>query len=147
MNQKFSEPLPEFYERRVIFWNDEEKAFADKLDDFELENAKLLVLTETNNFEIKKILSKDDLTSNFLVYNPFDTNMEDDWLLDIKLFSEEFRADQISMWMQEMNIVSTPQLRNAIKIYKGFLNASARRKLVSQFSDDINSPKGCRICG
>ena len=58
LNQKFSEPLPEFYERRVIFWNDEEKAFADKLDDFELENAKLLILTETNNFEIKKMLSK-----------------------------------------------------------------------------------------
>lgn len=141
LNQKFSEPLPEFYERRVIFWNDEEKAFADKLEDFELENAKLLVLTETNNFEVKKILSKDDLTSNFLVYNPFDTNIEDDWLLDIKLFSEEFRADQISMWMQEMNIVSTPQLRNTIKNYKGFLNASNRRKLVSQFSDEIISPK------
>lgn len=145
LNQKFSEPLPEFYERRIIFWNDEEKAFADKLENFELDNAKLLFLTETNNFEVKKILSKDDLTSNFLVYNPFDTNMEDDWLLDIKLFSEEFRADQISMWMQEMNIIPTPQLRNAIKSHKGFLNASARRKLVSQFSDEINSPKNLHL--
>ena len=145
LNQKFSEPLPEFYERRVIFWNDEEKSFIDKLEDFELDNAELLVLTETNNFEIKKILSNDDLTTNFVVYNPFDTNMEDDWLLDIKLFSEEFRADQISMWMQEMNILPTPQLRNAIKIYKGFLNAANRRKLVSQFSDEITSPKNLHL--
>lgn len=45
LNQKFAEPLPEFYDRHIIFWNDEDKSFIDKLDDFELENAKLLVLT------------------------------------------------------------------------------------------------------
>ena len=140
LNQKFAEPLPEFYNRRIIFWNDEDKSFNDKLDDFELENAKLLVLTEKNNFEVKKILSQDDLTSNYLVYNPFAYDLEDDWLLDIKLFSEEFRADQISMWMQEMNIISTPALRNSIRMYQVFLNAISRRKLVSQFGNLIETP-------
>ena len=41
LNQKFSEPLPEFYERRIIVWNEEDQSFIDKLDDFELDNAKL----------------------------------------------------------------------------------------------------------
>lgn len=50
LNQKFAEPLPEFYERRIIVWNDEEQSFIDKLDDFELDNAKLLILNEKNNF-------------------------------------------------------------------------------------------------
>ena len=140
LNQKFSEPLPEFYDRRIIFWNDEDQSFIDKLDGFELENAKLLILTETNNFEVKKILTKDDLTNNYLVYNPMNYDMENDWLLDIKLFSEEFRADKISMWMQEMGIISTSALRNTIKIYQGYLNAISRRKLVSQFGKDIDTP-------
>ena len=25
LDKRFSEPLPEFYDRRIIFWNDEEK--------------------------------------------------------------------------------------------------------------------------
>lgn len=140
LEQRFSEPLPEFYERRIIFWNDEEKEFIDEINELELDNAKVLILNETNNFNIKKILSNDDLTSNYLIYNPFDVNMEDDWLLDIKLFSEEFRADQISMWMQEMHIEPIPAIRNKIKMYRGFLNASSRRKLVSQFGSDIDTP-------
>lgn len=140
LNQKFAEPLPEFYERRIIVWNDEDQSFIDKLEDFELDNAKLLILNEKNNFEVKRILSHDDLTSNYLLYNPFNTDMEDDWLLDIKLFSDVFRADQLSMWMQEMNIISTPALRKSIKMYQGFLNAISRRKLVSQFGDEIDKP-------
>lgn len=140
LNQKLAEPLPEFYARRIVVWNDEDQSFIDKLEDFELENAKLLVLSEKNNFEVKRILSHDDLISNYVLYNPFNTDMEDDWLLDIKLFSDEFRADQLSMWMQEMNIISTPALRKSIKMYQGFLNAISRRKLVSQFGDEIDKP-------
>lgn len=140
LEQRFSEPLPEFYDRRIIFWNDEEKEFIDEINELELSNAKVLVLNESNNFIVKKTLSNDDLTSNFLVYNPFDTNMEEDWLLDIKLFSEEFRADQLSMWMQEMHIEPLPAIRNKIKIYRGFLNAASRRKLVSQFGEEIDTP-------
>lgn len=140
LEQRFSEPLPEFYQRRVIFWNDEEKEFLDEINELELSNAKILVLNDTNNFIVKKTLSFDDETSNYLVYNCFDTNMEDDWLLDIKLYSEEFRADQLSIWMQEMNIEQTPAIRNKIKDYRGFLNAASRRKLVSQFGSEITTP-------
>ena len=140
LEQRFSEPLPEYYKRRVIFWDDEEKEFAEEINELELSNAKALILKDNNNFEIKKILSYDDLSSNFLIYNSFDTDLESDWLLDIKLYSEEFRADQISLWMQEMHIEPTPALRSTIKIYKGFLNAASRRKLLSQFGEEINTP-------
>ena len=80
------------------------------------------------------------MMNNYLVYNSFDTNMEDDWLLDIKLYSEEFRADQISIWMQEMHIEPIPAVRNKIKMYKGFLKAASRRRLLSQFGEQIDTP-------
>ena len=41
LEQRFSEPLPEFYERRIIFWNDEEKEFIDEVNELELSNAKV----------------------------------------------------------------------------------------------------------
>lgn len=39
LNRRFAAPLPEFYQRRIIFWYDEDKEFEDKLDKVVLENA------------------------------------------------------------------------------------------------------------
>ena len=33
LNRRFAAPLPEFYQRRIIFWYDEDKEFEDKLDE------------------------------------------------------------------------------------------------------------------
>ena len=45
LNRRFAAPLPEFYQRRIIFWYDEDKEFEDKLDEVVLENAKVIALT------------------------------------------------------------------------------------------------------
>ena len=139
LNKKFSEPLPEFFRRRVVFWNDEDGDFKNEIEGLQLENAKVIVLKENNNFAVKKLLTSEDLDNNYLVYNPFTTDMEDDWLLDIKLFSDDFRADQLSMWMQEMNIAPIPAVRVQLKQYRQYLNAASRRKVLAQFGSDITN--------
>ena len=139
LNAKFAEPLPEFSQRRIIFWNDEDGDFADSINELVLDNAKVVCLSENNNFAVKKLLSHDDLTNNYLLYVPIRNELEDDWLLDIKLFSEDFRADQLSIWLQEMNIASIPAIRDELKNYKQFLNAAARRKMLGQFGPDITT--------
>ncbi len=51
------------------------------------------------------------------VYSPLVYNRPDDnWLLDIELYSEEFRADLISIWMDEMGLASNPAMRKQVKI-------------------------------
>lgn len=134
LNQRFAAPLPEFYKRRIIFWYDEDGEFRERLDEVALNNAKLVALTGTNNFAVKKLLSVDDTTNNFLVYCPLSYEKpEDDWLLDIEMYSEEFRADLISIWMNEMGIPSTPAMRKQVKDYRKYFNAKARRdKIASQ---------------
>ena len=132
LNRRFAAPLPEFYQRRIIFWRDEDKEFEDKLDEVVLENAKVIPLTGRNAFSVKKLLTVDDLTTNYLVYNPLAYNRpEDNWLLDVELYSEEFRADLISIWMNEMRIVSNPGMRKQVKNYRIFFNAKERRLKVS----------------
>lgn len=138
LEQRFAEPLEDFYKRRIIFWNDEDGDFKEEVADLELSNAKILMLDSTNQFESKKILSFDDQDSNYLVYNPLITDPEHDWFLDIKLYSDEYRADQTSRWMQDMHIVNTPELRKEVKYYKGFFNAAGRRKLISDFDGAID---------
>lgn len=134
LKRRFAAPLPEFYNRRIIFWYDEDGEFEDKLDEIALENANLVALTNTNNFAVKKLLSYDDKSSNYLVYcSQSYEKLEDNWLLDIELYSEEFRADLISIWMDEMSIASTPAMRKQVKLYKKFFNNKDRRaKIVAQ---------------
>ena len=132
LNRRFAAPLPEFYQRRIIFWYDEDKEFEDKLDEVVLENAKVIALTGNNAFSVKKMLSVDDLTTNYLVYSPCVYNRPDDnWLLDVELYSEEFRADLISIWMDEMGLISNPAMRKQVKNYRAYFNAKDRRLKVS----------------
>ncbi len=116
LNRRFAAPLPEFYQRRIIFWYDEDKEFEDKLNEVVLENAEVITLTGNNAFSVKKRLSVEDLTTNYLVYSPLSYNRpEDNWLLDVALYSESFRADLISIWMDEMGLASVPTMRKAVK--------------------------------
>ena len=124
LNRRFAAPLPEFYKRRIVFWYDEDQEFADKLDEITVSGAKVIALTGTNNFYVKKLLAVDDPTSNYLVYSPLSyESQEDDWLLDMELYGEEFRADLVSMWMDEMGVAQTPALRRGFKQYRKFFNA------------------------
>lgn len=153
LEQRFAEPLEEFYKRRIIFWNDEDGEFLEEIQDFSLSNAKVLILNESNNFSSKKLLSYDDLESNYLVYNPLYVDPEEDWFYDIKLYSESYRADLISRRMQEMRIFNTPELRNEVKSYKEFFNAAKRRDLIKNFDGTIETKQSLymsilsAICG
>lgn len=141
LNKRFHAPLPEFYKRRIIVWYDEEKEFEDQINDLELQNAKILCITGNNFFEIKRTLAVDEPTQNFLLYNPMNYEKpEDNWLMDVELYSEEFRADLIAIWMDEMGIPSSIALRNQVKKYRKFLNAKNRREDVVKISDGLDSP-------
>lgn len=132
LNRRFAAPLPEFYKRRIVVWIDEDQEFVDKLDEITINNAKVVALTGSNNYYVKKLLAVDDPTSNYLVYRPFAYESdEDNWLLDIELYGEEFRADLVSMWMDEMGIPQTPALRRSFKQYRKFFNAQVRRNKVA----------------
>ena len=45
LDKRFAEPLPEFYKRRIIFWNDEEGEFKEEIESLALDNAKAVSYT------------------------------------------------------------------------------------------------------
>lgn len=142
LNQRFAQPLPEFYKRRIIFWCDEEREFEDKLDEIVLHDAKLIALTGTNYFAVKKLLGVEDTTGNYVVYCPLSYEKpEDDWLLDIRLYSEEYRADLISNWMDEMGLPQTALLRKQVKEYRKFFKASVRREKIAKQKNIPSVPR------
>lgn len=140
LNKKFKEALPDYYTRRIVFWHDEEGEFKEQLEGFELDNAKVLILTGTNNFYAKKLLTVDDTESNYLVYDPFPIDKPNNWLYDIELYSDKFQADLISTWMDEMHLSeSIPQVRQTLREYKKFFNAKKRRDKITAIGETIKT--------
>lgn len=131
LNRRFAQPLNEFYNRRIIFWLDDDGEFADEIETMQLIDAKIIVLTGSNNFAVKKLLAFDDTTSNYLVYRPFSIEDEENWLLNMQLYSEEFRADLISIHMDEVKLESTPAMRKCVKEYRKFFGSKERRKKIA----------------
>ena len=142
LNRRFAAPLPEFYDRRIIFWYDEDRDFEEKIQsgEIELADAKLITLDDTNNFEVKKLLTHDDKSSNFCVYCPVSYPDEKNWLLPVELISEEFRADLVSMWLEEMGIPNTANLRKTVKDYRSFFKTKAHRTKVANLNQKITAP-------
>ena len=127
LNRRFAEPLPEFYNRRIIFWYDEDKEFEDKVDDVVLSNATLVKMTGTNNFAVKKLLCHDDKSGNYVVYSPISyAEPDDNWLIGMEQYSEEYRSDLNSIWMSEMGLPASAAIRKLIKEYRKFFNSKER---------------------
>lgn len=127
LRDRFAAMLPDNYKRRIIFWQDPVGEFSNLVDELHLDGAKILKLTGRNNFAAKMLLSQTDTESNYLVYNPISySDVSDDWLLDIELYSEEFSADLISIRMQELGMPSNAQLHKAMKKYSKFFENKDR---------------------
>ena len=141
LNERFAAPLPEFYKRRIVFWQDEDREFETMLDEIKIPGVKIVKLTGTNNFTVKKLLLHDDTTSDYLIYNPFSyVDQQENWLRDIELFSEEYRADFISMQMSELNISATSAMRKIVKLYSKFLENKDRVAKLRKIGREYQTP-------
>lgn len=126
LKELFSKPLGDGKKRHIVFWYDSNEDFTQDIDEFDLENVKVIKLTEKNAFWAKYHIEKEDTTSNILVYS----NMEkpvpsEDWLYDIFCYSEEFSTDRATVIMRELK-VTDPSLKEEFKLYNTFFKNKER---------------------
>lgn len=141
--ERFAAPLPEFHKRRIVFWHDEDGEFTDAIDELDLPGVSIIKLTGTNNFAVKKLLSSDDLTGDYLIYDPlsYEKDQHDDWLLDIKLYSgEPFRADLVSLQMEELLVEPSSAMRKTMKLYAKFLDNKDRKAKLRRIGRTYQTP-------
>lgn len=94
--------------RNIVFWFNGDGKFQDKLDELTLDNAKIIVSDGTDSFNLKYKLEVEDIDSNYLIYVPkFKPKAEDNYLLDIYMYSQEFEADVATIYMREIGIKNT----------------------------------------
>ncbi len=139
LSRRFCAPLPEFHRRRIIFWYDEEREFEDLLGALGLPpHVEVLALTESNMFAVKRKLCADCPDGNFLVHDSRPHTRDDDnWLLNVQLYSEEFRADLNSIWMNEMGWTVTSVIRSQVRHYRKFFKAKERRESVRRMGVNV----------
>ena len=100
--------LNEFEKRKIVFWYDDDNTVEDDLENLREEllkkDIKVHVL-DNNFFATKKLLEKDDIISNYLIYcKESEPAHHNNWLLDIQLYSEKFETSRLSAIKSEFGI-------------------------------------------
>ena len=125
---------------RLVFWHDPNGEFADYVTaglGGDIADVQVLDNAETGGLSAKLLLEREDLTGKYLVYSQGEAPpAEEDWLLDIRLYSAEFHADMASLWLQELGL-SRLALRDHLKVRATFMGSQDRRKKLAR----LISPK------
>lgn len=128
LNTRFRAPLKEYYRRRIIVWRDEAGEFAETVAGMQLENARILTMKSDAMFELRRQIEVDYADENLLIYCPMVFERpQDNWLLDVFLYSEEFRADYWSLLFSELNIENARPTREYAKTITAFFSSKDRR--------------------
>lgn len=118
-----------FQQERIVFWNDPDREFVGYLTGSlfsPIEGVKVIRLDQTGALEAKLRVERDEPKSKFLIYAPEEEpNYEDDWLLDVRLYSRTFRADKASIILEELGL-QTQHLRDHLALRRKFCDNKER---------------------
>jgi hypothetical protein len=100
-----------FVQHPVVFWHDADNEFGFSVQNLIPEGVELLYLDSTPALALKIRIEHAVRGNKFLIYStqtePEPTN---DWLLDVRLRSKSFRADNASILLEDLGLASQ-QLR------------------------------------
>ncbi|MCB2287635.1 BREX-1 system phosphatase PglZ type A [Clostridium algidicarnis] len=126
LKELFSKPLGDGKKRHIVFWYDSNEDFTEDIDNFDIEDVKVIKLTDKNAFWAKYHIEKEDTTSNILVYSNMEKPMpSEDWLYDIFCYSEEFSTDRATVIMRELKVMDA-SLKEEFKLYNPFFKNKER---------------------
>ncbi|MBW2713136.1 MAG: BREX-1 system phosphatase PglZ type A [Deltaproteobacteria bacterium] len=118
-------------EQRLVFWSDPKGQFTDYIADGlsdELKDVTVLDVIKHGGMSAKLLLEREDPVGKYLIYSTGDIPVpEEDWLLDLRIYSAEFYADVASIWLQELGL-SGLYLRDHLKARAVFMGSQERRK-------------------
>jgi len=125
--------------QRIVFWHDPDQEFIETFPSIDLDGVERLNLSEESLFEVKVRLEMKDRVNKYLLYAPTpEPAPEEDWLLDIRLYSRSFYADRASILLNELCLTSQ-SMRAHFNDRKMFFKSKDRlnrlKKLIS--SEDM----------
>ncbi|MFM2006760.1 MAG: hypothetical protein RLZZ09_2415, partial [Pseudomonadota bacterium] len=115
-----------FASHAVVFWHDPDGEYVSSFADLAPEGITLLQMDALPALGIKIQLERAGRDDRFLLYSAKpEPDPAHDWLLDVRLRSKPFRADQASIFLEDLGLASQ-QLREHLKSRAQFLGDSDR---------------------
>lgn len=124
LNETFNKPLKDEEIRTIVFWKDYDKEFVDDYHKLDLDDVKIIHLTENNQFYVKHVIEEEDLESSYLIYTHLDLTSSRNWLYDTYMYAETFYADRLSLRMNGLGIGQ--HLRPVVEKYARFFDSKER---------------------
>lgn len=125
--------------QRIVFWYDADREFEGGLSELALDGVTIIRQDEIGSLEIKILLELQDTTGKYLIYAPFaEPDVKDDWLLDIRLYSRTFHADQASIILNELGLTSQ-SLRPYLTRRRTFLRSQDRQNRLKKWAKPEDS--------
>jgi uncharacterized protein (TIGR02687 family) len=119
--------------KRIVFWYDTEGEFEEVLPSLNFADVSLLRLDETAPLEVKIRLEMDDIAGRYLLYSPGpEPTPEDDWLLDIRMYSHIFHADKASIILNDLGL-SRQSMRAYCHSRKSFFSSKERTEKLKKW--------------
>ena len=136
--KRINEKLTElFAKHRVVFWNDANSDFKDDLSECLPQGIDVIRPDTIGQFKTKVVLEIEKPSGKFLVYSALSEPMtEDDWLLDIRLYGYQFRADTASMITEELGLRNYRLRDHIAQRIKFFSSKQRMAKLQLMISSD-----------
>ena len=127
-------------DQRLVFWYDPEQNFGEELSNLDLPDVHVMNMAGESALGVKLKLELEDQNGKYLLYFPHaEPEAENDWLLDMKLYSRAFRADRISIIFNELGL-QQQSLRAHLARREKFLSkarlASLKRFIQPDFGED-----------
>ena len=141
--------LAKFKQSRIVFWYDPEHSFTEELEqltnsetDGLPKNISILNMGQESTLQVKKRIELDEPQSQFLLYFPAsEPEPERDWMLDVRLYSEQFFADHSSMILNELGIPRMslrPHIRQRAAFFASKQRITALKKWVTEHEDELS---------
>jgi uncharacterized protein (TIGR02687 family) len=115
-----------FAQHSVVFWHDADNEFGFSVQNLIPAGVELLYLDTTPALALKIGFERAERGNRFLIYSTQpEPEPTEDWLLDVRLRSKPFRADNASILLEDLGLASQ-QLRSHLKERTKFLRAKDR---------------------
>lgn len=127
---------------RIVFWHDPDRELEEVLAELDLDGVSLLRLDEHPALAVKARVEQEDPNGRYLLYAPFAPPApEQDWLLDMRLYSANFSADRASMLLADLGLTQQSlreHLAERAKFFASRERLDRLKKLVGPVDDALD---------
>lgn len=127
------------FKRVIIFWIDLEKQYTSTIVDFKKDNFRIEQHTKFNQFQLKKLIEIDEAETNFIIYRDEEIKENENWLLDIEIYSDYFSPDVISILIDELEVKES--LKMYFRKYSKFFSNEKRKDSFISYYDKTMTAK------